>query len=383
MFNNSALVQNVASKLDMVHINSPRPIVKRRTTSEPILLARLPSTGFLQREAERDAPKAIIRQLRRSPSPPPSPPQDAEDAEDDAPLTPQIERRNSVSSTTSPSPKPPVVGKTTPSRGSWKDPQPFEVFRAIERKDVMYLMEVRDRAFELLLRKTGNATPLLHAMRIGESHRDIAILLLGAFSRWVNHLEDDAIIRPKTKVILKALRANLKLAIDYGLSKSQSDLTASFLQTLIMSEGDKWVTGQTHNISLALRAGTAGKPVKTADAAVRSFATRELGKAELIASLEDYVANATADLVMMGAWSTALDLIPGDRIPSYYFARDDRVYKAFVDRLEEHKVAIQRSLSRRLKWQFRVLRKALEGRHTTYRRKVELLAEELDEGPGV
>jgi hypothetical protein len=89
----------------------------------------------------------------------------------------------------------------------------------------MFLMEIRDRAFpvcaqnryclsfcrsyvflQLLLRKTGNATPLLHAMRIGQSHRDVAIVLLGAFSRWVNHLEGNEITLPKTKVILKALR---------------------------------------------------------------------------------------------------------------------------------------------------------------------------------
>jgi hypothetical protein len=98
------------------------------------------------------------------------------------------------------------------------------------------------------------------------------------------------------------------------------------------------------------------------------------------------VANATADLLMMGAWSAALDLIQAEQIPvrlyllpfhfgrflisvlkSYYFARDDRVYKAFVDRLDDHKVDIQRALSRRLKWQLRVLRTALEGRTTTYR----------------
>jgi hypothetical protein len=109
----------------------------------------------------------------------------------------------------------------TDAHHCWK---PFEVFRAVERKDVMYLMEIRDRAFpvcevsfvlfvhrlihvlQLLLRKTGNATPLLHAMRIGQSHRDVAIVLLGAFSRWVNHLDGDEIPLPKTRVILKALR---------------------------------------------------------------------------------------------------------------------------------------------------------------------------------
>lgn len=54
-----------------------------------------------------------------------------------------------------------------------------------------------------------------------------------------------------------------------------------------MSEGDKWVVAQAANIGLALRAGIAGKPVQTATSAVRSFATRELGKAAVIATLED------------------------------------------------------------------------------------------------
>lgn len=79
----------------------------------------------------------------------------------------------------------------------------------------------------------------------------------------------------------------MKLAIDYGLAKSQSDLTASFLQTLIMSEGDKWVWAQVSSISHALHAGTAGQPVKAAESSVRRFATKELGKADLIAALED------------------------------------------------------------------------------------------------
>ena len=42
-------------------------------------------------------------------------------------------------------------------------------------------------------------------MRIGQSHRDVAIILLGAFSRWINHLDDDDTPKPRTKVILKAL----------------------------------------------------------------------------------------------------------------------------------------------------------------------------------
>ena len=43
-------------------------------------------------------------------------------------------------------------------------------------------------------------------MRIGESHRDVQIVLLGALSRWVNHLEDSDMADKRTKPMLKALR---------------------------------------------------------------------------------------------------------------------------------------------------------------------------------
>ena len=84
------------------------------------------------------------------------------------------------------------------------------------------------------------------------------------------------------------LGTNLKLAIDYGLQRSQSDLVASYLQTLIMSEGDQWVGKSVASVALALRLpGPEGKPVGTANNAVRSFATRELNQAAAIATLED------------------------------------------------------------------------------------------------
>jgi len=54
-----------------------------------------------------------------------------------------------------------------------------------------------------------------------------------------------------------------------------------------------------------------------------------------------------------------------------------------MDRVNTHQATIRRVLSRRLKWQFRVLQNVLEGRNTTYRRKVEILTEELDDGDGV
>lgn len=163
---------------------SPKPVPRHRLGSELCLLARLPSTGsydrlsvhtitnisqaFLQREASQTAPKAILRQLRRSPTPPSSPP--PHPASDEPEDSSTRERRDSISSSASlPSP-------TTPSSWSfsipkfnstktWKEPQvgafrlqwtwdsyrrfcqPFEIFRAIERQDIMFLMEVRDRAF--------------------------------------------------------------------------------------------------------------------------------------------------------------------------------------------------------------------------------------------
>ncbi|KAJ6509900.1 hypothetical protein C8R47DRAFT_964303 [Mycena vitilis] len=369
---------------------SDRPSPRRRVSSHPCLPERLPTTSFLQREAENDAPKALqatlLRQLRRSPSPP-NPEFEIEDNTDEQKSNHQ--RRPSLSSLASSASSIKSFGSSLiqrrqdhQDRSSWKEPQ--AMLRAVERKDIMYLMEIRDRAFHLLVRMSGGITPLLHAMRLGKSHRDVAVILLGAFSRWVNHVEDEQMENPRTKMVLKALRTNLKLAIDYGLTKTQgSDLTASFLQTLIMSQGDTWVLGQAANVGLALRAGTEGHPVQTADSAVRKFATRELGKADLIATLADYIANATADLLMLGAWSLVSEILELDRIPTYYFARDDRVFKAFVERLEEHKTAIQFKCSKRLKWQLRVLRAVLEGRTTTYRSKVELLTGELDEGEGV
>lgn len=79
----------------------------------------------------------------------------------------------------------------------------------------------------------------------------------------------------------------LKLAINEGLAKSQSDLIASFMQTLVMSEGDKWVYSQSTAVARALSAGPEGQPVRTASIAVRKFATKELGKAQMIAAFED------------------------------------------------------------------------------------------------
>jgi len=381
MFNSTQIVLKLARELDDAATEPPR-IGRVRVKSDPCLPQRLPSTGFLERDAEQSIPHRMIKQLRHTLS------LEVEDPETDASEVPPT-----PTTPTSPStPKAASETKAKKSPGSrkqgstWKagsEPESWEIFRAIEKKDLMFLMEVRDRAFHLLLRKSGTATPLVHCMRIGKSHQDIAIILLGAFSRWINNLTDEDMRSPKTKVLLRALRTNLKVAIDFGLQSSQNDLIASFMQTLVMSEGDQWVLEQVQAIAFALREGTDGKPVKTAEHAVRRFATKELGKTNHILALEDYVANATADLVMCAAWHCALDAIPGEPIPTWYFARDDRVHKTLLANLDQHATSINRSAGRRLRWQFRVIRAVMEGNSRTYRQKVEILAEELDEGPGV
>ncbi|KDQ64867.1 hypothetical protein JAAARDRAFT_28513 [Jaapia argillacea MUCL 33604] len=383
--NNDYLVRHIAG-LETPTPSSPN--ARRRVSSEPCLPLRLPSASFIIREAEMHQ-KRMKREDKGRHKELPSPPDVAPDPEDEILKTP-----TSPSPSTSPSSPTNSLfkrmfstKKTESPAGPWRPPETFEVFRAIDRKDMEYLIEVRDRSFDLLLRweHDMNATPLVYAMRLGPSHRDVAIILLGAFSRWVNNLSDEDIQQPNTKNLLKTLRTNLKMAIDHGLQTSQTDLIASYFQTLIMSEGDRWIHSQITNLRLALRSGTAGKPVTTAEDAVRTFATKQLGKSHAIAALEDYIANATSDLLMMAAWSTLLDYdsIHGELIPVWYFARDDRVYKAFCTRLDQNRTSAHHVGGRRLRWQIRVLRSIMEGRNVNYRRKVELLKNELDEGSGV
>lgn len=175
------------------------------------------------------------------------------------------------------------------------------------------------------------------------------------------------------------MRVGLKLAINEGLAHSQPDLIASFMQTLVMSEGDKWVWSSVSLVARALSGTSDGKSVQTADAAIRKFTTRELGKASLIASVEDYIANAIADMLIMGAWALVIQCLPSvPKIPSYYFARDDRMYKAFMEHRIKCKAQIERSCPRRLRWQLKVLADGLQGRQTSYRKKVEIIASQLD-----
>ena len=94
----------------------------------------------MQREGEHSAPNAILRQLRRSPSPP-SDPRTSEEVSPPPPRARTLSR-SSISSTSTSSTKAVETIVTKPTT-AWREPQPFEIFRAVERKDIVFLMEVR------------------------------------------------------------------------------------------------------------------------------------------------------------------------------------------------------------------------------------------------
>ncbi|KAG6873343.1 hypothetical protein C0995_000203 [Termitomyces sp. Mi166 len=355
-------------------------------------LKRLSSSASIQREAEMEA--FLTFELEGRPVPP------SRELDWDA----RLERSLSVSpgkgASTSPSSSPPKSPHTQ-TRGGARPLkvalEQYEVFSAIDKKDLDLLGEFRDRAFHLLLeRQVGGHTPMVYAMQYGLPYQEVVLFLVGAVSQWINRLTDADFSKPETVKLLKLARANLKFAIDEGLAKLQTGLIASFLQTLVMCEGDGWIRDQITTISHALKAGATGKPVEVAGAVVRRFCTTSLKNAELIADVEDYIANATSDLLMMAAWSMALAGIEGgELIPVrdqfyirlvvlihepklYYFARDDRVYNAFVEKLDQHSVAIRAMPNPRLRRQLEALRTELQGRMLSARLKVERLRDVLE-----
>lgn len=101
-----------------------------------------------------------------------------------------------------------------------------------------------------------------------------------------------------------------------------------------MSEGDNWIHKTAHDLGLLLRDPT-GRPVAEAEALVRRFATRELRTVPGgVADVEEYVWNATLDLVTMAAWGVAAGQIDAEPLPTYTFARDLRTYGELKEAME-------------------------------------------------
>ncbi|KAK4688617.1 hypothetical protein P7C73_g1486, partial [Tremellales sp. Uapishka_1] len=255
------------------------------------------------------------------------------------------------------------------SKGFVRPPQAYELYQAIDKHDIDFIMRVRDHSFGLLLQKNAGEFPIIYASRIGESHRDVVILLVGAMSRYVNFLEDEDFEKRETQKTLKALRANLKLAIDNALLPAfSSSLLSSYLQVLIMSEGDAWLHKAVYEISLIFR-DPASHPAQAAEDMVRAFCTKELrGVKGGVSGVEEYVANAALDLLIMGCWSLVASQLGIDLLPTYTFARDLRTYQTFTEKKEENRGTLGRC-SRRVKAIVTVLedkagdtRKSIRGR---------------------
>lgn len=222
---------------------------------------------------------------------------------------------------------------------------------------------IRDHQFELLIQPHHGTTPLVHAMR--QRSKDMAIVITGAISRRVNQLTDEADeqasggssggtvarqLQQAHSSELRSIRATLRLALAHGLANDQTDLCASYLQVVVMSEGARFVRGAASDVALALRStpattaseargGGAGaveeerkRPVESAYKLVTRWASKELKDAFLLASVADYVANSTWDILLFALWNTVAEIVqpnasPGsvDDLPTHLFARDDRV----------------------------------------------------------
>ncbi|KAJ6511701.1 hypothetical protein DFH09DRAFT_941772, partial [Mycena vulgaris] len=245
------------------------------------------------------------------------------------------------------------------------------VFRAIEDQDLSLLTEIAEYDFCLLLRPLSsgtNRTPLNHAIDCGATHRGVTLLLLGMFSSYVNHLSDADFDQPDARETLRLLRVNFALAMNRGVLQVDTTLTASFLQVCIMSKGQAWLVSTIAETSIAPRSAAPSEAVALAGQAVRRYAGKTVKKDEIIASLEDYIGNATADLLMIAAWHSVCEIVSEELepIPTHYFARDERVFTVFVEKLDLHCEVIERFVGRRLRAQLTVLRECLNGRAMTY-----------------
>ncbi|KAJ7628028.1 hypothetical protein DFH06DRAFT_1226946 [Mycena polygramma] len=343
---------------------------RQQVRSDASPIHELLSNRYIISEAERIALDAFTDALRRR-KPLPKAPRDSKDSE-----TPESPTDGSAAQ--------PSASRSS-SMFMTRKPEAHQVFRAIEDQDLSLLAEIAEHDFPLLLRPLSsgtNRTPLNHAIDCGASHRGVALLLLGMFSRYINHLNDEDFDEPATRETLRLLRVNFVLAMNRGVMKEDTTLAASFLQVYIMSKGQAWLSDTVVQISIALRSTTPGEAVTLAGHAVRRYAGKTLKKDEMIAALEDYIGNATADLLMMGAWDCVRNAAPNEDlppIPTHYFARDDRVFNAFAEKLDLHRELVYHSkfVGKRLRAQLTALRRLLEGRATTYRSKIMAVDREL------
>lgn len=224
-----------------------------------------------------------------------------------------------------------------------------DVYAAIDKKDIDKIMAIRDADFELLLGSSEDGllvsrasahTPLDYAIHLGPEYAGVCVFLVGAMSRYVNRLPDDKPVPEEQQATLRKVRANLKLAIDHSLYRDETSLVSSYLQVLVMSQGMPWLEHAVRNVAYELGqwagqvrdvAGVVPQPLRIAQDAVSDFLTTNLrlrreAERVVVASVDDYIANATSDLVLLGLW---MSLPHTGELPLHAFARDTRVTVLF------------------------------------------------------
>ena len=82
-----------------------------------------------------------------------------------------------------------------------------------------------------------------------------------------------------------------------------------------MSEGDSWLHKTVYEVSLLVR-DPHSSPVKAAEEMVRQFCTKELrGVQGGVSGVEEYIANAGLDLVIMAVWNVAASQMGAENLP--------------------------------------------------------------------
>lgn len=255
-----------------------------------------------------------------------------------------------------------------------------DLLRAIERQDHETILMIRNSNFDLLLdsapgtssSSSSNAmqTPLGYAISLGPNFTGTAVVLTGAMSKYVNTLPDEQVylstrrrgngpgtsFDPRTMERLRKLRGTLKLAVDHSLATDQTQLLSSYVQVLFMSSGTSFITDSIATLCTSLRAcfsssATAtSDPVSEARESILQFVNHSLKKRDKVAAVSDLVDNAAGDLVVMAAWELVRLRESEDEelctsLPTYAFARDDRITGLFIARVSSLQAAANNTTS--------------------------------------
>ena len=235
--------------------------------------------------------------------------------------------RGSPADATAALPKLPARDPLSPSEGY----QLGDILTAIDEGNPETLSAIRDKNFTLFLSGSGVLNPLQYAMNT--QNEAMVVVLVGIMSAWVNRLDPATLATPQGRETLNKVRGNLHLAIRFALAHHVHAALASYVQTLVMSQGDAWLQETVRAIATAVAKGPMRDALGHAERAMQRFIVDAL-KDGGVMEVEDYRLNATTDLLMMGC-AQAL----GDPIGVHCFARDRRVLDELRKRIRQAKCA--------------------------------------------